>query len=159
MTTRQFTIACLVFTLAATLSACTKAQTDTSEPETASQANDVVNLCEAYTDCNACIAGQQARGNSEGEAQTQCALAVTGCWVTWDKPIVCGEDTYDQNAEPINLCKAYTSCDGCITGQQQRGNSEGEAQTQCALAVTGCWVTWDKPVVCGESTYDEQPSS
>ncbi len=49
----------------------------------------------------------------------------------------------------INLCAAYDSCDACITGQQSRGNSLGEAQTQCGLAVTGCWTTWEKPVVCG----------
>lgn len=49
----------------------------------------------------------------------------------------------------LNLCAAYDSCDACITGQQSRGNSLGEAQTQCGLAVTGCWTTWEKPVVCG----------
>jgi hypothetical protein len=168
MTTRQFTIACFVLVLATSPSACTKTQNDSSEPATATASekeDPAINLCEAYAGCNECIAGQQTRGNSEGEAETQCAVAVTGCWTTWDKPVVCNEDTYDHQAVasadkgPINLCEAYSTCDACITGQQTRGNSEGEAETQCAFAVSGCWMTWDKPVVCGESTYDEQPHS
>jgi hypothetical protein len=164
MTTRHFTIACIVLTLATASSAC-KTQDESSEPVTATEKHDAINLCEAYAGCNACIAGQQTRGKSEGEAETQCALAVAGCWATWDKPVVCNEDTYDHQAVtakdggPINLCKAYSSCDACITGQQRRGNTEGEAETQCGFAVTGCWATWDKPVVCGESTYDERPNS
>ena len=59
---------------------------------------------------------------------------------------------------PVNLCTKYESCDGCIAGQQHEGKTEGEAETQCALAVTGCWATWDKPIRCGEETFDEKPS-
>jgi hypothetical protein len=63
-----------------------------------------------------------------------------------------------KEAEVTNLCSAYTSCNDCIAGQIDSGKSEGEAQTQCGLAVTGCWTTWEKPVVCGERTYDDEPS-
>jgi hypothetical protein len=96
MNTRHFTIACFVLTLTSTSSACAKKHDDSSEPATASRQDDAINLCEAYAGCNDCIAGQKARGNSEGEAETQCALAVSGCWMTWDKPVVCGESTYDE---------------------------------------------------------------
>ena len=54
----------------------------------------------------------------------------------------------DKPDGPVNLCTKYESCDGCISGQQREGKTEGEAETQCALAVTGCWATWDKPVTC-----------
>lgn len=64
----------------------------------------------------------------------------------------------NEQSKTINLCEAYTSCDACISGQIGRGNTEGEAETQCGLAVTGCWVTWDKPIICGEHSYDERPS-
>jgi len=56
-----------------------------------------------------------------------------------------------------NLCKQYKSCDACIAGQQAEGKTEGEAETQCGLAVTGCWATWDKPIKCGDKTYDDKP--
>jgi hypothetical protein len=166
MTTRHFTITCFVFSLAGALGACNQKQDDSGKSATTSRQDDDddTNLCEAYDSCNACIAGQQKRGKTEGEAETQCGLAVIGCWTTWDKPIVCGEDTYDQQPSksggegPINLCKAYSSCDACIAGQQKRGNTEGEAETQCAFAVAGCWTTWDKPIRCGESQYDERPN-
>lgn len=122
------------------------------------------NLCSDYSDCNGCIDGQMAKGHSEGEAQTQCGLAVTGCWTTWDKPVVCGGTAYEKPASSggteskgTNLCTAYSTCDGCIQGQIAKGKTEGEAETLCGLAVTGCWVTWDKPVVCGETSYDERP--
>lgn len=49
------------------------------------------NLCTEYKTCNDCIAGQQAKGKAEGEAETQCGAAVMGCWTTWEKPVVCGE--------------------------------------------------------------------
>ncbi|EDM80139.1 prolyl-tRNA synthetase [Plesiocystis pacifica SIR-1] len=61
------------------------------------------------------------------------------------------------DGEADNLCTKYTSCSACISGQQSEGKTEGEAETQCGLAVAGCWVTWDKPVVCGDETYDEKP--
>ena len=49
-------------------------------------------LCSEYSSCNACIAGQQKKGKTGGEAETQCGAAVTGCWVTWEKPVVCGDE-------------------------------------------------------------------
>lgn len=121
-----------------------------------------INLCEAYSSCNACIQGQMLRGKNEGEAETQCSLAVTGCWTTWDKPVKCGEQVFDRQVsddpDSANLCKAYTSCNDCISGQIGEGKSRGEAETQCGLAVTGCWTTWDKPIKCGDKTYDERPN-
>jgi hypothetical protein len=63
-----------------------------------------------------------------------------------------------EDEELANLCSDYASCNDCITGQVAAGHNEGAAETQCALAVTGCWTTWNKPVVCGETTYDEQPT-
>jgi len=53
-------------------------------------------LCSQYDSCNACIAGQQAKGKSEGAAETECGLAVTGCWTTWEKPVVCGEKEHKE---------------------------------------------------------------
>jgi hypothetical protein len=47
-----------------------------------------------------------------------------------------------------NLCTEYGTCDECIEGQQSKGNSLGEAETECGAAVTGCWTTWEKPVKC-----------
>jgi hypothetical protein len=47
-----------------------------------------------------------------------------------------------------NLCTEYDTCDACIAGQQTKGKSAGEAETECGAAVTGCWTTWKKPVVC-----------
>jgi hypothetical protein len=64
----------------------------------------------------------------------------------------------EAESEVTNLCNAYTTCNECIAGQIDDGKSEGEAQTQCGLAVAGCWTTWEKPVVCGEKSYDEQPA-
>ena len=97
----------LVVTLASTLAlglgACTKNQTQSDVNTPSADADDpsdqgeFKNLCEAYTSCNACIQGQmQTEGKTEGEAETQCGLAVTGCWATWDKPVVCGDQTYDE---------------------------------------------------------------
>jgi hypothetical protein len=56
-----------------------------------------------------------------------------------------------------NLCTDYTTCNDCIAGLQRKGSTEGEAETQCGAAVLGCWTTWDKPIVCGDKEYDEQP--
>ncbi|NVB40120.1 hypothetical protein G6O69_19900 [Pseudenhygromyxa sp. WMMC2535] len=67
------------------------------------------------------------------------------------------EPAGDEGDGPDNLCKKYASCNACIAGEQDDGKTEGEAETVCALAVTGCWTTWDKPVVCGEKQYDEKP--
>jgi hypothetical protein len=61
--------------------------------------SDGTNLCTKYTTCNACIAGQQKEGATEGEAETACGAAVLGCWTTWDKPIRCGETTHDTKPE------------------------------------------------------------
>lgn len=47
-----------------------------------------------------------------------------------------------------NLCTEYSTCDECIAGQQAKGETKGSAQTECGAAVTGCWTTWEKPVVC-----------
>ncbi len=47
-----------------------------------------------------------------------------------------------------NLCTKYSTCDECIAGEQADGASKGEAQTVCGAAVTGCWTTWEKPIVC-----------
>ena len=91
MTPRHFTIACFAFTLAMASGACKKSENDSNRPNEHSH-----NLCKAYDSCDACIAGQQARGNSKGSAETECGLAVTGCWTTWEKPVVCGEKTYHE---------------------------------------------------------------
>lgn len=81
-----------------------------------------------------------------------CALALFGC----DKDKA--ESDKPEDKKGVNLCKDYSTCNECIEGQIARGNSEGEAETQCGAAVTGCWTTWDKPIVCGEKTHDEKPS-
>jgi hypothetical protein len=57
------------------------------------------NLCTEYGTCDQCIAGQQAKGNSRGSAETECGAAVLGCWTTWDKPIKCGDKTHDEKPE------------------------------------------------------------
>jgi hypothetical protein len=50
-----------------------------------------------------------------------------------------------------NLCKEYASCNECIAGlQKNRGLDHGKAQTECSMASSGCWTTWEKPVKCGE---------
>jgi hypothetical protein len=61
------------------------------------------------------------------------------------------------DADDSNLCTEYKTCNDCIAGQQKKGSTEGEAETQCGAAVIGCWTTWDKPVHCGGKTYDEKP--
>ena len=48
-----------------------------------------------------------------------------------------------------NLCKEYKSCKECIAGlMKNRGLDHGKAQTECSLASSGCWVTWEKPIKC-----------
>lgn len=54
------------------------------------------NLCTEYDTCDQCIAGQTAKGNSRGTAETECGAAVLGCWTTWDKPITCAGKTHDK---------------------------------------------------------------
>ncbi len=54
------------------------------------QDQQAANLCTEYDTCDACIAGQERKGNSRGAAETECGAAVLGCWTTWDKPITCG---------------------------------------------------------------------
>ena len=55
-----------------------------------------------------------------------------------------------------DLCSAYASCNECIAGlQKTRGLEEGQAQTECSLAATGCFATWEKPVVCGDEEKKE----
>lgn len=83
---------CFAAAMGLGLAACDKSQTntDTSEPD------DTTNLCADYDSCDACISGQQSKGYDEGTAETQCGAAVTGCWTTWDKPVKCGSDTYDE---------------------------------------------------------------
>ena len=50
-----------------------------------------------------------------------------------------------------NLCKQFASCNECIAGlQQSRGIDKGQAQTECSLAASGCFTTWEKPVKCGD---------
>lgn len=61
--------------------------------------------------------------------------------------------------ESTNLCKDYSTCNDCIAGQQAKGATQGEAETQCGAAVLGCWTTWDKPIVCGEKKHDEKPKA
>ncbi len=68
------------------------------------------------------------------------------------------EPAASSSSNADNLCTKYDTCDACIAGEQSNGKDEGEAETVCALAVTGCWTTWDKPVTCGSKTYEEQPS-
>jgi hypothetical protein len=57
------------------------------------------NLCKLYKTCDECIAGQQAKGVSEGAAETECGAAVMGCWTTWDKPIVCNGKEHSKDGE------------------------------------------------------------
>jgi hypothetical protein len=61
-----------------------------------------------------------------------------------------------EESDGTNLCTEYTTCDDCIAGQQRKGASEGEAETQCGAAVTGCWTTWDKPIKCGDETHEQK---
>jgi len=88
----------LFITLAAvplSLAACDKSEADADTNEPAAS-NGEKNLCAEYSNCNACISGEQQEGMTEGEAETACGLAVTGCWTTWDKPVKCGSDTYEE---------------------------------------------------------------
>ena len=79
---------------------CEKEKEETRSPGAEADADgDDSNLCTKYATCNECIAGQQATGATEGEAETQCGAAVLGCWTTWDKPIVCGDKTHDEKPE------------------------------------------------------------
>lgn len=65
----------------------------TKSPEDGQEKKEGGNLCTEYSTCDECIAGQQAKGESKGAAQTECGAAVTGCWTTWEKPVVCdGEE-------------------------------------------------------------------
>ena len=61
----------------------------------------------------------------------------------------------DEGDDGGNLCKDYKTCDECIAGQQTKGATEGEAETQCGAAVIGCWTTWDKPIVCAGKEQEE----
>lgn len=54
-----------------------------------------------------------------------------------------------------NLCTEYNTCDECIAGQQRKGKNKGTAETECGAAVTGCWTTWEKPVVCSGKEHAE----
>lgn len=74
----------------------------------------------------------------------------------------CDKEKKDETESPSddgggNLCKEYKTCDECIAGQQKKGAGQGEAETQCGAAVAGCWVTWEKPIVCAgkEKKKDE----
>jgi len=58
--------------------------------------DDVHNLCADFKSCDECIAGLTSEGDSEAGAKAKCGLAVTGCWTTWDKPIRCGDEEYDE---------------------------------------------------------------
>jgi hypothetical protein len=60
-------------------------------------------------------------------------------------------DTAGDKQGSENLCKEYTSCNECIAGlQKNRGIDHGQAQSECSMAASGCWTTWEKPVKCGE---------
>jgi hypothetical protein len=60
-------------------------------------------------------------------------------------------ETADSEKESSTLCEEYTSCNDCIAGlQTARGINESQAETECGLASTGCWVTWEKPIKCGK---------
>jgi hypothetical protein len=59
------------------------------------------------------------------------------------------KETSSPDDDDGNLCSDYKTCDECIAGQQKKGATEGEAETQCGAAVLGCWTTWDKPITCG----------
>ncbi len=83
-----------------------------------------------------------------------CALGV-GIAVGCEKKGTSSPDDGESN----NLCTEYATCNDCIAGQQKKGNSEGEAETQCGAAVLGCWTTWDKPIVCGDKTHETKPEA
>ena len=55
-----------------------------------------------------------------------------------------------------NLCEAYETCDECIAGQQAKGKDAGSAESECGAAVTGCWTTWKKPVVCHGKEHKQE---
>ena len=60
-------------------------------------------------------------------------------------------DTADGKKGSENLCKEYASCNECIAGlQKNRGINEGQAKSECGMAASGCWATWEKPVKCGD---------
>ena len=66
-------------------------------------------------------------------------------------------DTAGDEQGSENLCKEFTSCNDCIAGlQKSRGIDEGQAQTECSMAATGCWATWEKPVVCGDEEKKQE---
>src|SRR5688572_25737930 len=69
------------------------------------------------------------------------------------------KETSSPDDKGTNLCTDYSTCDECIAGQQKTGISVGEAETQCGAAVLGCWTTWNKPIVCGDTTHDEKPKA
>lgn len=54
-----------------------------------------------------------------------------------------------------NLCNMYKSCNECIAGESKKVE-KGEAETRCGSAATGCWVTWEKPVVCGDKEHKKK---
>lgn len=89
-----------------------------------------------------------------------CAVAAVACndnKSETNTPQASADRGAPDSGDDSTLCTKYANCDACIAGEQREGMTEGEAESACALAVTGCWVTWDKPITCGAKTYDEQP--
>jgi hypothetical protein len=66
-----------------------------------------------------------------------------------------GSSSPEDGEKEGNLCTEYGTCDECIAGQQTKGKSQGEAETECGAAVTGCWTTWEKPVKCGDKEHKQ----
>ena len=62
------------------------------ESETAESEKSGGTLCTEYKSCNECIAGlQKTRGLDHGQAQSECSMAASGCWTTWEKPVKCDD--------------------------------------------------------------------
>jgi hypothetical protein len=86
-------------------------------------------------------------------------LGLTSIGLALGVALACEKQETRSPGEEGNLCTDYETCNECIAGQQAKGATEGEAETQCGAAVLGCWTTWDKPIVCGEKQHDEKPAA
>ncbi len=82
-------ILAVIFTLGL-LMGCSGASKDS---ETADGEKGSDNLCVEYKSCNECIAGLKAnRKLNHKTAQTECSMAASGCWATWEKPVKCDDE-------------------------------------------------------------------
>lgn len=82
------------------------------------------------------------------------ALVLIGCRPAADTASPGATTQAEENAESDNLCVQYETCDSCVAGQMDTGRTQGTAQSECAMAAAGCWVTWEKPITCSGDTVD-----